>query len=67
MAKKSEDKSCEGLCAGKLEAGPGDTKIRPTDTPESVMTQVALLCDDNTGVFFFRKNGNLYMRVVEAE
>lgn len=68
MAKKPRTELEPGeLCAGKLEPQPGDTKIKPTDTSDSVMAQVALLCDDNTGVFFFRHKTSLYMRVVEAE
>jgi hypothetical protein len=41
-----------------------DTDV--TDLPPSqVMVMVSLTCDDDTGVFFFRSGGRLYMRRVD--
>jgi hypothetical protein len=32
--------------------------------PQTVMQRVNLACDDDTGVFFLRSNGRLFMRFV---
>lgn len=52
---------------GPLEPEDGDTVITSADSPESIMSQVMIACDSNTGVFFFRYQRRLYMRVVEFE
>lgn len=66
-ADRGGERGNKELCAGELKPADGDRKLKPTDTADSIMTQIALLCDDDTGVFFFRHSGSLYLRVVEAE
>lgn len=43
----------------------GDIVLTTDDTPEKVMSQVMIASDDDTGVFFFRYQRRLYMRLVE--
>jgi hypothetical protein len=51
---------------GPLTPQQNDQQI-PMDTqPQAVLAKIMLLCDDDTGVFFFRNNQNLYMRIISA-
>ena len=50
---------------GTLKPKKNDRKLEKDDTPESIMSEVNLAADDNTGVFFFRHKRCLYMRFVE--
>jgi len=51
---------------GGLKPEAGEKPIPSQRSAEEVMNEVRLTCDDNTGAFFFRYNGKLYMRVVEC-
>jgi hypothetical protein len=51
---------------GGLKPAQGEKPVAPNRTAEEVMSEVRLICDDNTGAFFFRYNGKLYLRVVEC-
>lgn len=51
---------------GPLAPQNSDQKIDPGTSPQSVLAKIMLICDDNTGVFFFRYNQDLYLRVVKA-
>jgi hypothetical protein len=58
--------------AGDCNCGPltpqaGEKPIKDGTTPDSILSQIQLLCDDNTGIFFFRYNNKLYMRTVSVE
>jgi len=55
---------CE--CGG-LKPRSGEKPIPSDESPEAVMNEVRLHCDDTTGVFFFRSGARLYMRVVECD
>ena len=63
MPKKSK-KEC--IC-GPLEPQEGDEEIKEGTSPEQIVARVLLLCDDNTGVFFFRHSRKLFLRIVEVE
>ena len=56
--------SCD---CGPLSPQQPDDKEIPFDTdPQQVLAKIMLICDDTTGVFFFRNNQKLYLRVVKA-
>lgn len=50
---------------GDLTPKEGDIVLTADDTPEKVMSQIMIASDDDTGVFFFRYQRRLYMRIVE--
>jgi hypothetical protein len=52
---------------GALTPKSGEKPVSPDKTSDQIMNDVNLTCDDQTGVFFFRCNGKLYMRTVVAE
>ena len=51
---------------GTLTPQDDDTLIT-AQTPEQIIAQVNTTCNDQTGVFFFRSGGKLYMRTVVVE
>jgi hypothetical protein len=63
---QNDDKTPTCDC-GPLAPQSGEKPIPPDATPDKILAQVMLACDDQTGVFFFRYNNKLYMRTVEAE
>jgi hypothetical protein len=62
MPKKTR-KECT---CGPLKPQEGDEEIQDGTGPEQIVARVLLLCDDNTGVFFFRYKRKLYLRIVEV-
>jgi hypothetical protein len=42
-----------------------DHQIDRRTSAQEVLSMVMLLCDDDTGVFFFRYDQKLYLRVIE--
>ncbi len=60
-------KSAGPQCScGSLTPQPDDQEI-PVATPsQEVTAKIMLYCDNQTGVFFFRNNQKLYLRVVTA-
>jgi hypothetical protein len=50
---------------GDLTPQNGDIVLTSDDTPEKVMSQIMIASDDDTGVFFFRNQRRMYMRIVE--
>ena len=55
-------------CAcGPLKPLAGEKPIKEDTSAEQVLAKVQLACDDNTGVFFFRYDRKLYLRIVECE
>lgn len=50
---------------GNLTPQEGDIVLTADDTPEKIMSQIMIACDNDTGVFFFRYQRRLYMRFVE--
>lgn len=44
-----------------------DQEIKAGTPAPDVLAKVMLLCDDDTGVFFFRSKQKLYLRVIERE
>ena len=63
-AKKS--KSPPNCPCGPLQPLPGEKPIPEGTSAEQVLAKVQLVCDDNTGVFFFRHKQKLYLRIVEV-
>ena len=43
-----------------------DQEIPEGTPPYDVLAKVMLFCDDNTGVYFFRHKGKLYLRLIEV-
>ena len=60
--KTSKDCNC-----GPLEPQEGDEMIAEGTSADQVLARVLLLCDNDTGVFFFRHDRRLCLRVVETE
>jgi hypothetical protein len=56
-------KECD--CGG-LRPQPGDKPLSATLSADAVLSEVRLFCDNETGVFFFRSSGKLYLRLVEC-
>jgi hypothetical protein len=52
---------------GLLTPRAGDRKIDRDEDPAQTIAEVQLTCDDNTGVFFFRHQRTLFLRVVEFD
>ena len=52
-------------CCGPFKPQQGDQEIPAGTEPQEVLAKIMLLCDDTTGVFFFRHNQKLYLRVIE--
>jgi hypothetical protein len=52
---------------GPLEPKPSEKPIKEGTSADQILAKVQLACDDNTGVFFFRRDRKLYMRMVELE
>jgi hypothetical protein len=52
---------------GPLKPKTNEKPIKEDTTADQILAKVQLACDDNTGVFFFRHNHKLYMRIVELE
>jgi hypothetical protein len=52
---------------GPLEPQRGEKPIKEGTTADQIFSKVQLICDDHTGVFFFRYDQKLYMRTVEAK
>jgi hypothetical protein len=50
---------------GALKPQQDDEEILAGTQPQEVLSKIMLICDDTTGVFFFRYNQKLYLRVVE--
>lgn len=61
--RKTKPKVCN---CGPLEPRDGDEKLAAGMTPDEVVSRVMLVCDDDTGVFFFRHSRALYLRIVEV-
>ena len=51
---------------GKLQPEKGEKPIPDGTTADQLLAKVQLVCDDDTGVFFYRFNHRLYMRIVEC-
>jgi len=64
MPKRKDPKPCT---CGPLAPQDGDQKIEDGTGADQILAQVLLLCDNDTGVFFFRHKRKLYLRIVETE
>ena len=67
MPKPKDSETASDCNCGPLEPKPGEKPIKDGTTADQILAKVQLTCDDNTGVFFFRSDRKLYMRVVEVE
>ena len=55
-------------CAcGPFKPQADDQEIKADTPAEQVLAKIMLLCDDETGVFFFRSGAKLYLRVITRE
>ena len=52
---------------GPLAPLPGETPLAVGTSADTVVSQIMLECDDETGVFFFRFKRRLYQRVVKLD
>ncbi len=62
----NDDNSPDCNC-GPLEPQDNEKPIKDGTTPDQILSQITLACDDHTGVFFFRYNRKLYMRMVDIK
>jgi hypothetical protein len=60
------DLSSTSCNCGPLKPQADEKPIKEGSTPEQIMAEVQLNCDDETGVFFFRYNQQFYMRTVKS-
>ncbi len=51
---------------GPMKLTDGDIPITAVDTPDQIWSRVMINCDDNTGVFFFRYQRQMYMRFINT-
>lgn len=63
QAAKSDGPQC---CCGPLTPQPDDQEIQVGTPPQEVVAKIMLICSNQTGVFLFRNNQKLYLRVVTA-
>jgi hypothetical protein len=54
--------SCD---CGPLAPQPGENPIKVGTSPDAILNRIQLECGPKTGVFFFRYQGGLYLRVVK--
>lgn len=66
MKNDNESESGGTDILGPLEPLPGEKPLKDTDTADQILSRVKLTCDDDTGVFFFRYERKLYMRIIEV-
>lgn len=71
MAKRSTTESAaardEEPACGPMRPVDGDEPITKDETPEAIVANIMLTCDNDTGVFFFRHQRRLYRRVIEKD
>jgi hypothetical protein len=63
QAAKSDGPQCS---CGPLTPQTDDQEILFATQPQEVIAKIMLCCDNQTGVFFFRNDQKLYLRVVTA-
>ncbi len=63
QAAKSDGPQCN---CGSLTPIADDQQIPVATPPQEIISKIMLICDNQTGVFFFRNNQQLYLRVVTA-
>ena len=51
---------------GQLAPLPGESPLALGTPSDAIVSQIQLECDNETGVFFFRFKGRLYLRVVKV-
>jgi len=44
----------------------GEKPIPEGTSSDQILAKVQLVCDDDTGIFFYRYNHKLYMRIVDC-
>lgn len=64
--KEKEEQAVQCDC-GPLQPKTGEVPIKEGTSAESLLSQIQLICDDDTAVFLFRWKRKLYMRVIECE
>lgn len=57
----------ESCAACQFTPLPGEKPIKDGTTADQIIAKVQLICDDHTGVLFFRHNQKLYLRIIETE
>lgn len=55
-----------GCDCGPLKPRAGEKPIKDGTTADQILAKVQLACDNETGVFFFRHNQKLYLRLVKC-
>lgn len=51
---------------GPLAPLPGEQPLRPGTSAEAILSRMQLECDHETGVLFFRFQGQFYLRTVKT-
>jgi len=57
----------ENCLCGPLRPLPGEKPLKEGTSADTILAKVQLVCDDNTGVFFFRHKQQLYLRIVDIQ